>query len=61
MRGIAQTLGTPSHIFELGSAAGELIAAQGFLEMAKTALEEYLACDHCKPKTEPEEPKGPLS
>ncbi len=33
----------------------------GFLEMAKTSLEECLACDHCKPKSEPEEPKGPLS
>ncbi len=61
VRGIAQSLDTPSHIFELGGAQSEIVAAMGFLEMAKTSLEEYLACGHCKPSTKPEEPKGPLS
>ena len=61
VRAIAQSLGTPSHIFELGSARTELIAAMGFLEMAKTALEEYLTCDHCKPAAAPKKPQGPLS
>ncbi len=61
VRAIARSLDTPSHIFELGGAASELIAAQGFLEMAKTSLEDYLKCNHCKATTEPEEPKGPLS
>ncbi len=61
LRAIAQSLDTPGHIFELGGARSQLIAAMGMIEMTRTAIEEYLACDHCKPKTEPEEPKGPLS
>jgi hypothetical protein len=58
---IAQTLDTPSHIFDLGGAYHQIIAAHGLLELTKKSLEDYLECDHCTPKTEPEEPKGPLS
>lgn len=61
VRRIAQTLDTPSHIFDLGAAMGNLVSACGHLEMAKQALEEYLACDHANHKTEPKEPEGPLS
>jgi hypothetical protein len=58
VRNVAQTQDAPLHIFNLGGAASELIAARAMLEMAKETIETHLACEHCKHTPEPE---GPLS
>jgi len=50
VRAIAQTLDAPSHIFELGGAACELIAAQAMLECAAATLQATLDCEHCRPE-----------
>jgi hypothetical protein len=50
VRAIAQALDVPGHIFELGGAACELIAAQAMLECAAVTLQGTLDCEHCKPE-----------
>lgn len=61
VRAVAQATDSPAHVFDLGAAMGNIISAHGHIEMAKQALEGYLACDQCKPDAAPKEPEGPLS
>lgn len=53
IRAIAQSLDTPGHIFELGGAASEMIAACGLLSLVERTLEDTIGCDHCQPEPEP--------
>jgi len=58
VRGIAQQLDTPSHIFALGGAASELIIAKCALVAAQTAMEELLKCQHCESEPTPDPKRG---
>lgn len=53
IQAIAQTIDTPSHIYDLGGASSEVTTALAAVYQAKRALESMLSCKHCQPETEP--------